>query len=229
MIRNTRNIMPLIAVAAAILIFNAPAQAAIVYVDAIDGSPGSLGNTYPTGAVDESAIGWTDNGDGDWRKRSTYGNGGVIYEGGYAGADDPELTTDVTGLAGGTYDVWVFFWDASGSNTWSIDAGLTSGSLSTYSFDGPGDTTSPVAASTLDFVANPMFTEGDRILYGVYLGQASVSAGTTLEVYVDNGPIDPDTRTWYDGVGYEANEIPEPASLAMGLLGMTLIAGRRRR
>lgn len=200
-------------------------QAAITFVDAVDTT-----NTFDTatGSVNTS---WFETGTGannsnDWRSRSTFGNGGTIYEGGYT-TDDPELTTELSGLSVGTYDVWVFFWDSSGgSNAWNIAAGLTSGSLTTYSFDGLGDTTSEVDAGTLSFTASVVTSEGDRTLYGVNIGQAAVDGTGILDVFVDNGGASPDDRTWYDGVGYEL--VPEPSAALLGGLGALLLLRRRR-
>ncbi len=146
------------------------ASAQITYVDAVDGSGG---NTYETG----NALGGTAS---SWTERTVFGNGGLVYQGGDT-SDSNELTTEVTGLTDGLYDVWVFFWDAAALNTWAIQAALQSGNLTAYSFDGPGDTVSPVLASTLNFATNPLFTEADRILYGVYLGQSTISAATSLK------------------------------------------------
>ncbi|MBT8045077.1 MAG: PEP-CTERM sorting domain-containing protein [Verrucomicrobiae bacterium] len=222
----------LITMGLAAFAFTLNSQAAITYVDADETT-----NTYDTatGLVNTN---WYDNGSGnstdDWSRRANpFGNGGEIFEGGYANVDDPELTTEMTGLADGIYDVWVFFWDATNSNTWNIAAGLTSGSTATYSFDGLGDTTSPVAASTLTFDSSVLTIESNRTLYGVNLGQATVSGGGgsgSIDVFIDNGGLAPDDRTWYDGVGYElAAPIPEPSSTALlGLGGLALMLRRRR-
>jgi hypothetical protein len=169
------------------------ASAQMTYVDSVDGSGG---NTYETGG----ALGGTAS---SWTERTAVGSGAILYQGGYNN-DSAELTTEVTGLSDGLYDVWVFFWDASASNTWSIKAGLQTANLTVYSADGPGDTASPVTASTLNFASAPsLFTESDRVLYGVYLGQSTISGGGSLKVYIDNvTPVNVNTRTWYDGVGY---------------------------
>ncbi len=180
-------------------------NAQIVYVDAAEGSSG---NTFATdGALADTSWLNPDTGSGSdddqWKKR-VFANGGTIFQSltSTAGSQS-ELTTQIPGLADGAYNVWVFFWDASGSNQWNISTGLTSGSLNTYSFDGLGDQASPVAASTLSFAAVPMVTEDDRVMYGVNIGQASVSGGSAIEVFVNGLHSGSNDRTWYDGVGYE--------------------------
>lgn len=123
-------------------------------------------------------------------ERDNGGNGGSIYQVYHeviTSDDMPELTTQITGLADNTYDVWVFFWDPDNAE-FTIDAGLTSGSLDVYSFDGPGDTTSPVDAGTLTFSNSPapISLEGNRNMYGVNIGQATVAGGSAIDVFIDN-------------------------------------------
>lgn len=142
----------------------------------------------------------------------------------------PELTTQITGLTDAQdYDIWVFFWDASDANVWNIAAGLTTGALTTYSFDGLGDQTQTVAASTLTFTnTSPVVlpAEGNRIMYGVNLGPVTAS-GTTINVFVDNlTGGGGNNRTWYDGVGYEV--VPEPSTALLGGIGLLVLLRRRR-
>lgn len=183
-------------------------RADITYVDA---SHGAAGNTYATGGSPANT-GWLDATTNaastladQWVLRTPLGTNGGVYQALHSGTQIPELTTRVSGLADGDYNVWVFFWDGPNSNTWTISAGLTSGALSTYSFDGPGNTALSVAASTLAFTnPPPLLTEDPRILYGVNLGQTTVAGGSPIAVYVNNlAGGGSNTRTWYDGVGYE--------------------------
>lgn len=203
------------------------ARADITYVDAVHGA---AGNTYATGdsAGDTSWLDATSNAAtanaSQWMLRTDVGTNGGIYQAFHTGDEMPELTTGIAGLADGDYDVWVFFWDGPNTNTWTISAGLASGALTTYSFDGPGNTALPVAASTLSFSGTPPLTTEDvRTLYAVKLGQSTVAGGAPIRVYVDNlvgGGSN--TRTWYDGVGYAPASSPPPPPLEAGpfLLGV---------
>lgn len=191
-----------------------PPPSVITYVDAVEGA---AGNTYATGLA-PSNTSWinpaSDSGSDDdqWKIR-TFGNEATVFQALHSGSSIPELTTEITGLADGTYDVWVFFWDGPNSNAWTISAGLESGALSTYSFDGPGDTSAPVTAGSLSFTNEPppMTTEDPRILYAVKLGQETVSGGSAIQVFVDNeAGGGSNNRTWYDGVGYALAEPPPP-------------------
>jgi hypothetical protein len=185
----------------------------IVFVDAVEGSGG---NTFATGGS-PSDTSWIASQSGSeqvnfqWKKRA-FGSSRTVFASYTTAADSQvELTTRVAPPVDGKYDIYVFFWDASGgsSNFWDIAAGLNSGLTSSdiYSFDGPGDTVSPVPASTLTFdPANEptVMVESDRTLYAVRLGTVTVSGGSPITVYVDdltNGSSG--NRTWYDGIGYE--------------------------
>jgi hypothetical protein len=182
------------------------AKGNIIYVDATHGAAGNTSATdgSPTAswlnAVSNTGTALAN----QWMLRTPVGTNGTVYQAFHSGSQVTELTTAVTGLLDGVYDVWVFFWDGDTTNQWTISAGLTSGSLTTYSFDGPGNTTLPVAASTLNFSsAPPMFTEAVRTLYGVKIGQSNISGGVPLRVFVNNlvGGSGPN-RTFYDGVGF---------------------------
>lgn len=195
-------------------ILAASAHANITYVDAVEGASG---NTFATGGSPSNTnwLSTVNNANAiqsQWARRSLVGNGGTVFQARHSiPSTMPELTTQITGLANGTYDVWVFFWDASTSNTWTISAGLTTGSLTTYSFDGLGDRTATKAASTLSFTAIPMTAEADRIMYGVNLGKAIVAGGNAIDVYLDNlVGGDSVSRTWYDGVGYSLSSADPP-------------------
>jgi hypothetical protein len=125
----------------------------ITYVDALEGV-----NTFATGGSLETTA-WvgpsaSSSNDTQWNKRDTFGNDASIFQaipdGSAAGI--PELTTEITGLADGTYILWAFFWDQVENDTqnWTVAAGLTSGSLITYS--APGEPS--VSGATSIGVAN---------------------------------------------------------------------------
>lgn len=208
-----------LALGAAVLLAATSARADITYVDVVEGA---AGNTFATGGSPGNT-GWVNFAnaatadDDQWMKRAL-GNGATVFQALHSGTQMPELTTEIGGLADGNYDVWVFFWDGQGSNTWTISAGLASGALTTYSFDGPGNTALPVAASTLAFSGTtPMTTEDVRTLYGVKIGQSAVAGGNPIRVYVDNlTGGGSNTRTWYDGVGYAPAAPPPPPPLPTG-------------
>jgi len=185
------------------------ASASITYVDAVMGAGG---NTTQTGQS-QSYTGWENgansaaNDDDQWCLRMAALNGGTVFQAmvGTVGST-PELTTQITNLPDGDYEVWAFFWDNNTyPNAWNLAAGLTSGALTTYSFDGLGNTSAPVLASTLRFAGTPPIVTNSAtlLLYAVYLGTQTVSGGSVINVFVDH--LDGTysyPRTWYDGVGY---------------------------
>lgn len=201
------------------------AHASIVYVDA-----DPITNTFDT-ATGSTNTDWYVNGTSDtapnWGLRGGFANGSTILEGRVTTGADTPLTTQISGLGDGTYDVWAFFWDASGANIWQLSAGLSGNPIVTYSADGAGNTTAPVNAGTLSFTTTVLTAESDRIMYGVNLGQATVSGGSpTINVLIEQLGGGSERRTWYDGVGYEA--VPESsAALLIGLAGLALLRRRR--
>lgn len=199
------------------------ALADITYVDAVEGPDG---NTFATGGTltDTSWIDLTTNSpsmnDTSWMKRfgGTPGwsehNGGDVIQAQVSSFpnDLPELTTEITGLSDGQYEVWAFFWEQTVSDTqnWMIDAALISGEQSSYSSAaGPvagTDSASPVDANTLTFSNAPSVTGagGNQTMYGVNLGQVSVANGAPIRVYLDKIlGTGSRNRTIYDGVGYQ--------------------------
>lgn len=221
--------------------------AAVTYVDAVHGL---TGNTYATGGslATTTWINFTDSSDEDqdqWRFRAgtNRGVGNSIYHARDNGGNNiPELTVELPGLADGTYAVYVFFWDdpSSSNNTHNIDAGLTSGSLTTYGAETPlsNGVTATLAplASTLSYSgADPttasLFSSWN--LYAAQVGQAVVSGGSTVNVFVDHSQITTgltstaQVRSLFDGVGYEL--IPEPSAGLLTSFGALALLFRRRR
>ncbi|WP_169305275.1 PEP-CTERM sorting domain-containing protein [Coraliomargarita akajimensis] len=190
-------------------------------------------NTSPTIAAagwDGAAASSVAN-NGQWAIRAPYGTGGHSIQGLTSVNPNslPELTTSVS-LADGTYDFYVFFY-ANGAETWTVEAGFTSGSLTNYSAN-TGDA-NVVLASTLSFVSDPSFDAGGLAGYNLYaanIGTQTVSGGA-IDIYIDHADAATgfDSRTWYDGVGYSA--VPEPGTFALlaGVLALSAVAVRRRK
>jgi acetyl esterase/lipase len=150
--------------------------------------------------------------------------------------DFPQITTRLTGLADGNYTIWAFFWEQVVSTTqnWGISAGLTSGSLTTYSapltgHSRPGTNTADVSnAANLDFVTTPKVQQVDdgsggflQNLFGVNLGQVTVAGGSAVDVFIDNNLVG--TTNWrvvFDGVGYQPTGEEPDTTTYTPLLGV---------
>lgn len=195
---------------------NSGSSGAITYVDAVEGADG---NTFVTGLApgDTSWVGPDSSATNNlqWNKRSgVEGNGGSLFQGSISKDILPELTTRITGLSDGTYAIWAFYWDqvVSDSQNWILSAGLTSGALTSYSSPGEppvaGATTAGVTnAAQLDFTETaPAVVSSDslRNLFGIRLGEVTVSEGSAVKVFLDNSnTAGSSNRAWYDGVGYQ--------------------------
>ncbi|MCH7229006.1 alpha/beta hydrolase [Haloferula sp. A504] len=190
----------------------------ITYVDAAEGSGG---NTFVTGGTPADTswmvvdVSSTD--DDQWSKRTTVeGNGGTLFQAMPNGSPDliPELTTRLSGLADGDYELYAFYWDQIDSDTqnWVLSAGLTSGVMTAYS--SPGEPAVAGATATgVNHAADLSFADpapavvaggGLRKLFGIHLGRGTVSGGSAVDVRIDlllNGSSTT-TRAWFDGVGY---------------------------
>jgi hypothetical protein len=196
-----------------------PAAAAppekITYVDANDGNTGNTklasGGVFTPTAENSGA-------DNLWRLRTGLANpvgSGTIYEAGgtfseTANTEDcPRLVTTVSGLPEGTYKVYVYFW--SDNSNWRIRADLTGKgqqlplfySIALSQETAPIGTPAAALAKAEDFKAVPLLSEGNRTLWQAYLGEVK---GTTITVFVDDDPAHKthSSRTWYDGIGYQA-------------------------
>ncbi len=212
----------------------------ITYIDAV---AGASGNTFATGGS-LADVSWIEDPESaasnetQWNLRTGIeGNGDSVFQAQHEIAisnDMPELTTQITGLADGTYQMWAFYWDQVDSDTqnWTISAGLTSGSLTSYSSpDEPavtGATSEHVSnAGGLTFTTPVEVVAGFngsiylRKLFGVNLGQVKVSGGDPVDVYVDNlVGKGSNNRTWFDGVGYQPVLMPQ-----LRLTGFVAIEG----
>lgn len=191
----------------------------ITYLDALEGASG---NTFKTGstAADTTWVGPDSSSANNtqWNKRvaSVEGNGGNIFQGSISANTLPELTTRITGLADGTYAIWAFYWDqvVDDAQNWVLSAGLTSGSLTRYS--SPGEPAVSGATSVgVTNAANLTFSNSVSVkagwngsvylreLFGINLGQVTVSGGSVVNVYLDNSLSSSNNRAWFDGVGYQ--------------------------
>ncbi|MEM6885703.1 MAG: PEP-CTERM sorting domain-containing protein [Verrucomicrobiota bacterium] len=221
--------------AIALLVSVAQAQV-ITYVDAVSGGSG---NTFATGGSLADTSWLVNNNNSNlvndaWDTR-TFGTGATILQGNpnqAAAGTVPELTTQLTGLADGVYDIWVFYADnGAGGNpaptsgqAWNIAAGFTSGALTNYN-EAAGTETTALTFSGSAPVAEPA---SEITLLGVNIGQANVVGGSTIDIFVNNAPTGVNfDRTWYDGVGYSV--VPEPSTFALLLIAGTGILALRRR
>jgi hypothetical protein len=141
--------------------------------------------------------------DSRWHEYTGYGNGGSCYTAGDGGTENvPTIKTTVSGLAGGTYDVFAYFW-CDPNLDWGIRAG----------FD-PCDANmmmcffkqSSQHAEASQFSGSVTVTStGVHQLYRVYIGRKVVSGGTPVVVYLDNYDStytgNKPSRTTYDGIG----------------------------
>jgi hypothetical protein len=234
---------------APILVFCLSASALPAAVTYVDAEGGALGNTYATGG----SLGVTtwflnsdsSNEDADqWRFRAAAGRGvgDDVFQARDAGENTiPELTVELTGLADGTYSIYAFFWDdgSSANNTQPVDAGLTSGNLTTYGGDstlanGDAAVVAPLASSLTYSGLNPSTATlfGSWNLHAALLGQAVVTGGSTVNVYIDHSQSvtgltsTAQVRTLFDGVGYEL--VPEPSAALLGVFGALTLLVRRR-
>jgi hypothetical protein len=140
--------------------------------------------------------------------------GNTVFVSQSSAENSPVLTTTVTGLSQGTYDVYLLYSAKEDLGaSWSVSAALSGGTLVNYDVD---DGT----ASGYDFDNAYGTVFGRQVL----LGRVT---GTSFAVDVDDVSL---RRSWHDGVAY--NAVPEPGTivlLATGLLGLLAYAWRKRR
>ncbi|USN99488.1 MAG: PEP-CTERM sorting domain-containing protein [Phycisphaeraceae bacterium] len=229
----------------------ATAGAGVTYLDATDGVGGNT--TYSDGsvftAVDDSTAA-----DNMWNQRD-FANNASIYSTNESSENGARLMTTVSGLsAGQEYDVYAYFWGASGQlwrgraalvdNAAGDIQGYNTSHFSSSSFlpmdrmtdDAPGDASLQTNLHlTYDaggfensgyFDNAVLIHQSDRYMAQVTLGTAIADANGEIHVYIDDlANTSNGNRTWYDGVGTAL--VPAPgAILLLGAGG--LFATRRR-
>jgi hypothetical protein len=143
----------------------------------------------------------------------TYCENGDIMAANTATETSPILTTTVTELANGSYDVYAVFWTHTSAG-WAIDAKLANAET----FE---------ACNQWNGTATGTETS-DKIERYQLLGQAVVTDGSFA---VNVAPRLGYDRGWYDGVSYQ-RVVPEPSAVAlvvMGALSLTAYAWRKRK
>jgi hypothetical protein len=207
------------------LVIATPASALITYVDAV--VPTDVGNSSPATATASGT-------DDLWRLRTGLANGGTIYEaGGIYGDGNTEdclrLLTKIVVPAnpnGEGFDVYAYFW--SDTSQWRIGASLTNDAVPPLYIAYTAPATQAVAS---DFNSAVLVAEGNRLMWQASLGVvgAGVTTGdVTIKVYIDDDAahLTHNSRSWYDGIGYEP--VPEPTTVALlGLGGLALLRKKR--
>ena len=169
-----------------------PFDAAIYY----DATPQNTtrANGAPVAATGPS--GGVGSNDGQWHRRSGFGNGGEVWASSESGAENaPTLRTRLTGLTPGEHDVYVAFW-TNPNQAWSIRAGFASDQLRHLEKQS-------AQAVTSEHMNGGVVSSGPTVrMYSAWLGRAVVDASGELDVYVDDiaSGQSPETRTWYDGI-----------------------------
>jgi len=128
-----------------------------------------------------------------WKTREDLGNGGRVLEcNPQTGDEPPSLTTTVTGLEAGTYDVFAFFWSPT-SEDWRVRAGFAQDHTLVFRRRTCQRAVPGQFANTVDT------GKSELGLYRAYVGRRTVQAGKSIAVVVQ-GVVGKE-RTAFDGVG----------------------------
>lgn len=121
-----------------------------------------------------------------WVPRGTFGQFGTTWQS--TTGDVTMIETTIDGLTPGeTYQVYMNFWDADGTNAWEVRAGLTNTNLTLFTTD------NSIATGLL---------EGNRQMFRGYVGSTVVSPEGEIKIYIDdNMPTGSADRTFFDSVG----------------------------
>jgi hypothetical protein len=194
-----------VAVVVALTAITARADIIGTYVDA------TTSNTGPSSAFSATEL---DN-DNLWHLDTSrdYARGGNVFVTQSSDETAPAITTTVSGLANGVYDVYAVFWTHT-AQAWGFDASLVGG---------------PVVPCT-QYTGTPTgVATSDKIEQYMLLGQADVTDGSFAVSVVER---DGYSRSWYDGLSFAAQEVPEPSTISLvviGLFGLLAYAWRKRK
>lgn len=182
------------------------------YVDATLSNTELVSDIVATGAENDA--------DNLWYHRAQSGAEGdtIIVSQGNA-EDSPMLTTTVSGVENGLYNVYVVYWThTAGNRDWNVQAAVAGSTPATYN-----KTNGTLTGSAF----------GDIGQRQALIGQVNVTDGAfsvNIDDWAGPRPGVSDYRTWYDGISYMA--VPEPSSIALvltGLAGLLAYAWKRRR
>jgi hypothetical protein len=127
----------------------------------------------------------------------------------------PTLTTTVSSLANGAYNVYAVYWTNSNlGNDWAIDASVGGGEA---------------VACNQYWGTLTGKTASEKEERYMLLGQVNVTDGSFA---VNVAQREGYQRAWYDGVSYQAVPTPEPSAMAIivvGALSLMAYAWRKRR
>jgi len=178
----------------------------ITYVDAIAGAGG---NTRSSASTQDdvswlNGIGTSAIADNVWTNRPDFGTGDNLFQSIQSGAGDaPELTTTITGIPDGEYQIYVFYAQRGGGVNWQVDAAIEGDELVTYDESGNNGS---VLASTLTYATEtPDLQPNAAIaLRAAVIGRVTITNGNgTVNVIIDNTAVGDANRAWYDGVGFQ--------------------------
>jgi len=201
------------ALAAAAWSWSAPAayaQAGLTYVEGENGKYAPA-NLTPSAAFVEV----TGNDDKWWLRETAFGAEGTVFESVFE--QPPELTQTISGLAAGSYDVYLVHW-TNVNEDWTIAGSLTPNAPASqwkiYNNAGPNGTFPSAvrsiwgknavwAAPPLDAtLTTPYFQNGNQELLLGKVGTAT-AVGGQISVHInDPGGAGAGSRTWYDGLAY---------------------------
>lgn len=157
----------------------------------VDGSP-----LVPTGP----AVGTGVVSDGEWHLSTNQGgNEGGAFCSNFGGSelspveDAPALKTTITGLAAGSYDVFVYFLSPPVVADWRIAAGFAADDL----LNCRRASSQQAEVSQFEGAVEVLWTENGTALYRGYVGRKTITAGDDLVVFIDDAP----SSVAYDGIG----------------------------